>query len=345
MNAARRICPTAIVVVLILACVAGAQVSSTNAPPSAVGVAPAPSSVSYAGPPAVDSTVSKLRSAIAMSTFGSSDGSQAVFIVPAEEIAVEDLGAITEDVNVMARIFEKRLRQAELLPSASPFPIFVRSGYRTWGAGGGSARTMYLQGYGILFMMDVDFPLEPGPETETAEEPAEPETDVDPVWTNAREEIYEPHRTHHRSTPDESRPQYSAERVENLKTAIISALVHAANIRGLTPEESIIVTLTGSPTPDIVVSETITIPGTAQIVVKGKNDELKIVDGPLPGNAPTVLTIRAKGSDIKALAAGQITEPQFRQRVQILSHPLLKPATVPSVPTSITQTRRSSGAR
>lgn len=350
MNPIRQVYHIASAVILILASVAGAQVaSSVDAAPVAP---PSSSTVSFSSnaiPP--DIAVSRLRSALARSTYGSTNTSSGVFVVPAEAISVEDLAAINEDVNVMTRIFENKLRQANLLRPSSPFPIFVGTGYRSWATSGDSSRAMYLQGYGILFMMDVDFPLAPGPETEEAEEPAEPEADGDPVWANTRQEIYQPQRLDRDDRPEDSRPQYSAERVENLKATIIKALIHAANIRSLTPDESIIVTLTGSPASPTSATETIAIPGTAQIVVKSSNDQFKIVDGPLPENASTVVTIRAKGADIKAFANGQLQQEQFRQRVQVLSHPLLGAATTPptrasSRSTSVTTpSRRGSGVR
>ncbi len=312
MNLSKRIYPTTIAAILVLACVAGAQVASS------VGAAPAepPSSsnVSFSSPRSAEVA---LRSALARSRYGSNNGSSGVFVVPAAEISAEDLAAINEDVNVMTRIFEKKLRQANLLPPASPFPLFVGSDYRRWGANGGSTRTMYLQGYGVLFMMDVPFPLAPGPETEKAEEPTtEAQSDIDPVWASARDEIYEPHRSDRDKSRDKLRPQYDAQQVENLKATIINALVHAANIRTLTPNESIIVTLTGIPASTVKVAGTIAIPGTGQVV-----------EGSLAENAPTVLTIRAKVADIKACAQGQLGEQQFRQRVQVLSHPMLSSAT------------------
>ena len=227
-----------------------------------------------------------------------------------------ELTSITEDVNGCG-IFENKLRQANLLPPGPFSTLGVRLPYFA-GGDGDAGRSMYLQGYGLLYVMDVDYPLAPGLQAEPNETP-EPKLEGDPLWARTRDEIYQPQRLDRKKGAGESRPTYSAEKVENLTTAVVQTLVHAANIRCLAPEESVILRLTGSPES---AGETIAITGTGQIVVKSNND-VRIVEGPLAETAQTVLTIRAKQADIKARAEGKLTDEQFRQRVQILSQPVL----------------------
>ncbi len=310
----------------VLAGAVGAQTSAATATvqvPRSVGTSTVQveptitDSVSYSS---ADSAMNKLRGTLALTGFAGPDASAGVFIVPAEEITSQQLAAIAEDVNVMTRIFQNRLAQANLMNPHNPFPLFVGAGSRHFFGGADRPRSLYLQGYGVLFMMEVDFPLAPGPETQT-EEPAPTESDVDPVWAQAREEIYQP-QARRKGAPDQARPTYSAERVELLKTTLIHSLVHAANIRHLAPDESIVITIAGSALDTDTMVNTVPVPGTSQIVVKGRHNELKIMEkSKLAAGAPVVLTIRAKAADIKALSQGQLTDDQFRQRVKVLSHP------------------------
>jgi len=322
------ICRTfSLVTTLILAVtsLSSAQMASSDVQETA----PASVSVNAAAGIATD----RLRSVLETKTLASTNRSQAVFIVPAQPMTTEELTSITEDVNVMRRIFENKLRQANLLPPAGPFSLFVGDANPLfWRNDADAGRSMYLQGYGLLFIMDVDYPLAPGPQTEPNETP-EPQVEGDPVWAKTREEVYQP-RVARKKDPYDSRPKYSAEQVENLKTTVIQTLVHAANIRCLAPEESVIVRLTGSPESDVFAGETIAIPGTGQIVVKTRSNDLRIVEGPLAEMTQTVLTIRAKGADIKARAEGKLTDEQFRQRVQVLSQPVLGAAAMDAVPVS-----------
>jgi len=291
-------------------------------------------------PPATD----RLRSVFELKTLGSTNRSPAVFIVPDRQMTTDELTNITEDVTVMRRILENKLRQANLLPPAGPFSHLVGYAYPYFAGGDGDAgRSMYLQGYGLLYVMDVDYPLAPGLQAEPNETP-EPKLEGDPLWARTRDEIYQPQRLDRKKGAGESRPTYSAEKVENLTTAVVQTLVHAANIRCLAPEESVILRLTGSPES---AGETIAITGTGQIVVKSNND-VRIVEGPLAETAQTVLTIRAKQADIKARAEGKLTDEQFRQRVQILSQPVLGAAMdmLPVSPGASTSTgQRRTGSR
>lgn len=300
----------------------------------------ASSSVDSTAPTAVSTTASagaatdRLRSVLEMKSFASTNRPAAVFIVPDKQLTTDELTNITEDVSVMRRILENKLRQANLLPPAGPFSLFVGDAYPYFGRGDGDAgRSMYLQGYGLLFVMDVDYPLAPGPQVEPNDTP-EPKVEGDPLWARTREEIYQPQRLDRKKNAGESRPTYSAEKVESLKTTVIQTLVHAANIRCLAPEESVIVRLTGSPESDVFAAETIAIPGTGQILVKTSNNDLRIMERSLTETAQTLLTIRAKGADIKARAEGKLTDEQFRQRVQVLSQPVLSAAAMDVLPAS-----------
>lgn len=311
--------------ILVLISLSSAQVASSNVQESA------PASVGLTAPAGV--ATDRLRNVLEMKAFASTNRSQAVFIVPAQPMTTEELTSITEDVNVMRRIFENKLRQANLLAPPGPFSLFVGDAPPYFGRNDGDAgRSMYLQGYGVLFIIDVDYPLAPGPQAEPNETPP-PQVDGDPVWAKTREEIYQP-RVARKKDPYDSRPKYSAEQVESLKTTLIQMLVHAANIRCLAPEESVIIRLTGSPESDVFAGETIAIPGTGQIVVKSSNNDVRIVEAPLAETAQTVLTIRAKGADIQARAEGKLTDEQFRQRVQILSQPVLSGAAMDVLPAS-----------
>lgn len=313
---------TVVAVTFVLAGTVGGQVVADNPEPP---MAPAaPHAVSAPEPPFVDRFLGALP-------YGplSSTQTPPLFIVPDRQMTVEDLTAISEDITVMRRIFENRLKQAKLLSDPGPAELLYR-GFR--GGDGNSLRSMYLQGYGVLFMVNVALPLEPGPDAET-EELVQPQEGEDPVWVRTREEIYQPQKSSRRgvmgrSGPSrgamgESRPKYSAEQVETLKRTIIDALVHAANIRHLATDEAIVVTLTGTSTlpGELAARRTLVVPQSHQ------DEWLSLLQGDgvsdTTAHSRTVLTIRAKRSDIAALAEGDLTDEQFRQRVQVLSHPLL----------------------
>jgi hypothetical protein len=196
----------------------------------------------------------------------------------------------------------------------------VRSGWSigieplSFGRSSGAIEAIYLEGYGALFLMKVNALLSPPPgaleEKETEEE------DTDPLWTQMRQEMYAPQEARRRRT---ARPEekYDAEKVEGLKETLIKTLKHAANIRALKPDESVILTVTGKASQS------------GQFVTRLYSSGLSRHIATEPGGAgsgsfsPTVLTIRAKKSDIDAFANGTLSFDQFSQKTLLLSYSYL----------------------
>ena len=200
-------------------------------------------------------------------------------VIPTAEIKPEDLITIMEDLNVMARIFDKKLAQLQ------PLRARFRSGLGWTFSSRDSCSTgaMYIQGYGALFLTNVDFPLSPPPKAEEVKETEEEA--IDPVWEQMKQEMYEPEDvSRRRRTDDRPEEKYDPEKVENLKSTLIKALKHAANIRGLKPDEWVNVATVSS---------------------------------------STILTVRAKKSDIDTFSKGELDFDEFRQKVVIFTYPYL----------------------
>ncbi len=248
-------------------------------------------------------------------------GGGKVLVIPTAQIQPQEIATLMEDMTVMCRIFDKKLAQSSLIPET---PAWVRLSSRYSSMGDRSMGAMYIQGYGALFMINVDFPLSPPPETEEKKETEE--EDADQVWEQMRQEIFSPQEAV-RPTSGRQEEKYDAEMVENLKATLIKALVHAANIRGLKPDESVILTVTGSGVSSKA-DKVVAITGTNQVVVyyKDKN-ETTILKSPslsdLGISSPTVLTIRVKKSYIDALAQNKIDFDEFERKVQLISYPCL----------------------
>jgi len=242
----------------------------------------------------------------------SHSGAGTVLVIPTSEMKAEDLATIIEDLTVMARIIDKQLGQEQSKHMWFSGDFFGQSSRM--------AETMYLQGYGALFLKKVDFPLSPQTTVQEEEKETQKE-DVDPVWEQMRREIYEPQEDRRRRTEREEE-KYDAEKVENLKTNLIKALKHAANLRNLKPDESVILTITGS--GDSSNFATIAIAGNSRVIVQDKKTTgMRIVTPTLPNHLgsslPSVLIIRAKKSDIDAFAKGNLDLDKFRERVLIFT--------------------------
>jgi hypothetical protein len=242
-----------------------------------------------------------------------------VLVIPTTQIQPQNMVTLMEDMTVMCRIFDKKLAQSSLI---SETPVWVRLSSR-YSMGDRSMGAMYIQGYGALFMINVDFPLSPPPETEEKKE--KDKEDTDQVWEQMKQEIFSPQEAVRRAT-DRQEEKYDAEKVENLKATLMKALVHAANIRDLKTDESVILTVTGSDVSSNV--DKIVMNKNNQVLLHTKDRNIvQILGSPslsdLGISSPTVLTIRVKKSYIDALAQNKIDFDEFEQKVQLISYPSL----------------------
>ncbi|MFC1635539.1 hypothetical protein ACFL5Z_11915 [Planctomycetota bacterium] len=141
---------------------------------------------------------------------------------------------------------------------------------------------IYIEGFGALFLIKVNFPLSAPPETKS--EQREPKEVIDSAWEQAKQDLYktgEPTKKVESLSPD----KYDTYKVEYLKDKLITALKYAANIKKLEPDDTVVVTVKGRPTAE---------------------------------GAANVLTLRTKKSDIDAFSQGDLDSDGFRQKVKVL---------------------------
>ncbi|MDB6039869.1 MAG: hypothetical protein JWM99_3710 [Verrucomicrobiales bacterium] len=146
-------------------------------------------------------------------------------------------GLLEEDLVVMRRILEKAILPGSgerAQGRAMGIPLVALGGSRMPGS-------IYLQGYGALFLFETDLPLLPAPEKKQNEKSKERGS----TWEETKQEIYGG-EAQFRMSPkfqmgDESGEPYDAAKVEDLKNSILKALVNASNIRGLSNERVVIV--------------------------------------------------------------------------------------------------------
>src|SRR5580765_7963852 len=123
-----------------------------------------------------------------------------------------------EDLTVMTRLIEEALQRAA---DEDLTDLPVRLGIPITGliTGNRSVRPLYLEGFGALFMIKVNFPVVPP--TKVDEEKTEhPESD----WDKARHELYRRRQASWMAGNVESGADYDSEQVDTLKKELIQAL-------------------------------------------------------------------------------------------------------------------------
>ncbi|HUU20170.1 MAG TPA: hypothetical protein VMW72_23680 [Sedimentisphaerales bacterium] len=310
-----------IVLNLMLAASTTAQTVPAPAPTAPAAVPTAPAAVIQQVVSEADKTLPSLLSdlngkliQLNIATTGQYDGGR-VLVIPTAEIMPQDMVTMMEDMTVMCRIFDKRLAESNLIPGRFTTGSRIRlSTPFSWDSR--STGAMYIQGYGTLFLIKVDFLL--SPPSEVPEEKETEEEDTDPLWTQMRQEIYAPEEVGRvRRTGERPEEKYDAEKVEELKETLIQTLQHAANIRGLKPDESVILTVTGKASQSGQLDTRVYISGRSRYIA---TEPAGSGSGSL---SPTVLTIRAKKADIDDFANGQLNFDQFTEKTQLLSYSYL----------------------
>lgn len=233
-----------------------------------------------------------------------------VFVIPATEIKTEDHLAIERDMHVMSLIFERALKKPQMIGGVFTVleDFFGRDSHLT--------EAIYLDGYGALFFMEVNFALLGPTESQEEKKPKEDEEHVDQIWKRAEQELYSPQALNIKFRRTSSRREYDPEKVENLKNTLITVLKHAANIQALKSDELVVLTIFGRASQS---GRTI---GRSSRSTRGisRMGTTRTAGAKTSSFSTTVVTIRAKKSDIDAFSKGELDFDRFHERTQIITH-------------------------
>jgi hypothetical protein len=246
-------------------------------------------------------------------------GSSQSLLIRTREVDSEAQTQLEEDLKVMSRIVEKATQtESTHGPRAMGIELVL-------GRGASSVRSLYLDGYGVLFIADVGFPLLPLP-AGGQEETSEVKKDEASTWEQTREELY--------GNPGPPVPvpsmgwfanstealAYDSDKVDRLRQDLIEAIKNASNIRQLAPDESITICVQGpSAIPHLQVPVYVpgNVPGTRrsgkQSTFESRLDQVVVRQPEVSGDSTSaVMTLQASKSDIDRFARGEITTKQFR---------------------------------
>jgi len=263
---------------------------------------------------------------------GPSDWQRAL-VIPSGEVKAEELAVIMEDMQVMSHILDKRFKGSQQVGG-----VFADFG-DFFGRDSRVTQAIYLQGYGALFLMEGNFPLSPPPkEAETKAEKAQEPADT--VWENTKQEMFSPQESGSGPAVHPGQ-EYDAEKVEELKRDLVRTLKHAANIRNLKADEWVILSVTGVgqqagrvfgfefgksvPRPTQPSGRGVYGGGAGGFggYGGGFGSGFGFGMGGFGGEgfpSSTVLTIRAKKSDVDAFAKGELDFEQFQKQVKIIMY-------------------------
>ena len=201
----------------------------------------------------------------------------------------ETVAHLEEDLNVMSRILEKAMARSLGQSQDDRY-----MGIRIPGLSGGrSTQSLYLDGYGALFLLNVRFPL-----MDSTKPTAKTDKPTNSAWEQTKREI----QGGGPSPSDGRAMEYSEDKVEFLKKEFMAELKNATNIRGLKPDDTITVA---------AISDR-----------SGNAPDSRALDPTyqeLPAR-PTTMTLRVKKSDVDAFAKGKMSLEDFQKTVTVTTY-------------------------
>jgi hypothetical protein len=254
------------------------------------------------------------------------NGAGKSMVVRSSDMAAREQMNLEEDLTVMAHILDKALGEK----FADDQPARVAMGINVaYAPDDVPTRSLYLDGYGALFFLRVNFPLLAPPSEKNVEKE---KAQTDSTWEEARQEVYgQPGAKN-----SDSAREYDAGKVSALQKALLDSLKDASNIRNVRSDESITVCVIGAPME--MLKSKVTNSGGGMSSGGGGfggggttgGGGFAVASGPYAQNvwysssgrddAPqnkTTLTIRVKKSDCEAFAKGKLTEDEFHNRAVV----------------------------
>jgi hypothetical protein len=256
-----------------------------------------------------------------------------VLVIPVTDVNTADIDTITRDLQVMTHILDGKFTERRQIAG-----VFTDFG-DFFGRDNRETEAIYLQDYGVLFLMEVNFVFSPQPQPQQ-KETKEPQEQLDSTWQQAQRELFSPQRPSNVPGGVGSSEEYDTQMVEELKRELIGTLKHAANIRGLQADEWVIFNVTGDGQQSVSgyggsgmgeygsgsysYSGGYTggggYSGGGSFGYSAPGMSGGIGSSPMELTPSTVLTIRAKKSDIDAFAKGDMDFEQFQEKVNILMY-------------------------
>lgn len=256
-----------------------------------------------------------------------------VLIVPGPDIKPGTLASLTEDMTVMCRVFDKALSPGRRSSTRS-FSYGRAGALSQWfGQEPGQTQGLYLDGYGAVFFVGVDFPLVAPPQQN---EQAKAQESGDRVWSQSGDRVWSQTVDELRGRPavdptGQAVPAYDPQKVDSLKANLIKTLRHAANLR-LGPQDQVTVVVgarnEGAQAGAWQHLRYMRQPNAGRRVVPSSNSNR--ADGPAADPAATLI-LRVAKTDLDALAAGPLSPDQFASKVVVLwSTPQAQAAPTPA---------------
>ncbi len=263
---------------------------------------------------------------------GGSSRASAPIVVTTSALDPEIQSGLREDLLVMSRILSKSVEHGrDNQERVMGITVNALASARR-------PQAMYLEGHGVVFLMNVPIALVPP----AAKEEEKASKAVDNEWERTKRELYGTRPVNIDKSMEflgAGKPvRFDAEKVESLKRDVLEALKNGANLRQVKPSEFITVVLSGGQgsTATVVARVNGKAPGKAKGEKsekgedsKGERDEPKAMPAPATRVSTrsdkaavreSTMTIRVKKADADAYAKGTLSLEDFTKKATIAAY-------------------------
>ncbi|MBL9135971.1 MAG: hypothetical protein JNK85_08890 [Verrucomicrobiales bacterium] len=246
-------------------------------------------------------------------------GTPWALVLPGDRLTTEQAENMTEDLAVMTKILRKSTRPGDAETGAWR----VGPGFVGYLYGGSGPDALYLDGFGALFLISVDFPLV-GPREASGNRE---EQVTDETWERTRRELREGGDPFDRSLGRNFRQPgealvYREDRVNELRENLIDALKHATNLGGVPADETIAIavfcpTARGDEANPAAAAKRKSRSAYSKVDDDGVWTTGAMIGLENSGQPGSVMGLRVRKSDVDAFAKGKIDRDAFAKKIQI----------------------------
>lgn len=216
----------------------------------------------------------------------------ATLILPGENPDPNQLRRLHEDMVVFSEILQEGLHPLLMRPDEM----------NTAGSSGQQNPSTYIEGYGAVFPLYVDFPL-----IDRGNRGVSPKADrKDLVWETAKERIW-----NSRPSGKATDVSFDAQRIERLKDTLMETMRHGSNIRGLSETDWIVVAVQCRPPRAQIGFDYFYGKASAGASTAGAANSR---------NTPSAVILRVSKGVVDAFAEDRMTKEDFRKKVHVITY-------------------------
>jgi hypothetical protein len=234
-------------------------------------------------------------------------GSRALVVHTSQPDAKAQPG-LEEDLAIMSHLLDKALEDVPGAQGNNNRVLGIDVFFAPGAPGASPVRSLYLDNYGAVFFLKVHFPL-----VAPLEKPPVEKINTDSAWEEARQDLYG--QRGQGNGAGEPGEEFNQDKVDKLKETLFETLKNASNIKGLKADDAVTICVSGGSNSGGRVRK-------SRAGGNGGNPgaNITITTASESAASRSMLTLRARKSDIDHFSKGQLKLEDFQKQCQLTAY-------------------------